>query len=115
VSIKKKCPFGKREITGLIKRFVKEGAYSATADTIAFYKIWALFPDEKFWRNYELGFQLNSLFWFLSEDGKAKLTTDIALFNLDVPPETKYDMSETKIGEDIIVRKTNKTTADLFK
>ena len=115
MTTKKKCPLGKREIAGLIKRFIKEGAYNATADTIAFYKVWALFPDEKFWRNYELGFQLNSIFWFLSEDGKAKLTVDLALFNLDIPPETKYDMKEDKVGDDIVTRKPKTTMADLLR
>ncbi len=112
---KTKHPFGKRQVIGLVKRFVKEDAYEPIRDTVAFYKIYAEFPDEAFWRAYDLGFQLNSMFWFLSDEGRAKLKTDIALFHLDLSPAAPYQMEDAKVGEDVQIVKKKTTMADLLR
>lgn len=112
---KSASPFKKREVIGLVKRFVKEDSYEPVRDTVAFYKIYAEFPDEAFWRAYDLGFTLQSMFWFLSEDGRAKLKTDIALFHLDMTPQTEYHMEDQKVGEDAPVVRRKTTMADLLR
>ncbi len=112
---KKKHAFGKRQVIGLVKRFVKEEAYEPVRDTVAFYKIYAEFPDEAFWRAYDLGFTLNSMFWFLSDEGRQKLKTDIALFHLDLSPAAQYQMEDAKVGEDAPIVRKKTTMADLLR
>ncbi len=112
---KSKHPFGKRAAIGLVKRFVKEDSYEPIRDIVAFYKIYAEFPDEAFWRVYDLGFQLRSMFWFLSDEGRQKLKTDIALFHLDMTPATEYHMEDAKVGADVPILKKKSTMADLLR
>jgi hypothetical protein len=115
MAYQKKTPFTKGEISGLILRFLKEGQHPTRNDFTAFYAIWKLFPDEKFWRNYKLDFPLNSMFYFLSEEGKERLKTDIQVFNLDIQPEQSYNLEKEKVGEDVVVKRPNGTIADLLR
>lgn len=100
---------------GLVKRFLKEEAYIPARDIPLFYKVYDLFPDQKFWQGYTMEFQLNSIAYFLSEDGKNKLKSDIALFNLDMPVQLEYNLKQDKVGEDVIISKPKRTMADLLK
>lgn len=102
---------------GLVKRFVDPAFYEGNARTniILLYKVIDLFPDAVFWRSYQLGFMLKSIAWFLSADGRAKLTTDIALFHLDLSSKTEYDIKNEKTGDDVVVPRPKGTVADLFK
>lgn len=112
---KSKCPLKRAEIQGIVKRFLKEGAYVAARDIPAFYNTYALFPDKEFWLTYQLDFQLNAINWFLTQDGQEKLKTDLALFRLDIKPNTEYHLEPTKTGEDIKVIRPKTTLADILK
>lgn len=64
------------------------------------------YPDEAFWRRYNLGFKLNSLFYFYTEDGKKKLANSYnAKLNAIKTEENPVELSKEKIGEDIVVKK----------
>lgn len=108
--------FSRQEILSLCKRFVKPEQYTPSRDAMVMYQLIKQFPDCAFWRNYELGFCLNSMFWFKSRDGQDRLKTDWSLFHLDMKGEQRYDkLDENKNGEDVVVEKSIKTVADLLR
>jgi hypothetical protein len=64
----------------------------------AFYILWRDYPSSTFWLKHDLGFRLNSLFWFRTLEGAAKLRADWDVFHLkdlalplDKKPEPTYD------------------------
>lgn len=72
-------------------------------------KLLAVYPEEEFWNNFDLGFKLNSLFFLLSENGKPKISEKYSVWKMkDNFQETKaetYELSESKTGEDVIVER----------
>lgn len=113
---KPKALFNRKETTGLAKRFVKAESYDAARDLMVMYKLFKQFPSEKFWRNYDLGFQLNAALWFLGQDGQDKLKQDWSLFNLDLPKQEVHTLSTEKQGNDFVAPiQKPKTIADLLK
>lgn len=107
-------PLSRPEVVGLCRRFVKEGSYQPKVDPILFYKAFALFPDRAFWLAYELGFQLNSIAWFLSAEGQEKLAQDLAVFRLDLSAPTSPTLETAKVGTDSPISRPKRTVADLF-
>lgn len=115
MAYKRKSPFPRVEAINLVKRLVKPDSYQPKVDMVLFYKIFAENPDIEFWRVYDLGFQLNSMAWFLTEEGKEKLKIDMALFHLDIPTEKPYTLEDNITGPNIETKPIKKTIADLFK
>lgn len=109
----KATPFTRSEVITIVKRLVKPETYKAS-DIILFYKVYKLFPEEKFWRQYTGKYLVNSFAHYLTEEGKSQLKIDIAVFNLDIKPQESYTLSSTKIGEDYIPEFKPKTIAELF-
>jgi len=107
----------KRESVKIIKSFLKEDTdYNAKIEAITFYQLFKQFPDSDFWRKYSLGFKLNSLLWFKSKEGQEKLTSDYAIFYLDLKEQFKdYKMESSKVGEDVEIIKKNKSLSDFLK
>jgi hypothetical protein len=60
--------------------------------------LFQIFPDENFWNNLELNFKLNSLCWFLSDDGRKLLNTEYKKFNLNLPEVQKFEVDNNNIA-----------------
>ncbi len=112
-AIKEKPVIGRNDCVTIIKKLLKDDLYVPVRDIPIFYKIIKQYPNAKFWLNYDLGFKLNSLFWLLGEDGKSKLNSDFAVFNLDLPTEVEYSLESEKIGDDLIIAQNTKKTKSL--
>lgn len=112
---KPKPLFSRDEVVGLCKRFLKEDAYQAARDKMVMYRLLKQYPSRAFWWHFELGFQLNAMFWFLGKDGQERLATDWATFSLDMPAQPEYKLEETKVGADVVIDRKPKTVADLLK
>lgn len=107
--------FNRKEATGLAKRFVKPEQYDPKRDVMVMYMLFKKFPSRDFWFHLDLGFQLNSAFWFTGADGQKKLQTLWELFHLDMKPQTEYKLEDQKQGQDFEVTQKPKTIADLLK
>lgn len=68
-----------------------------------------IFPNQDFWNGLELKFKLNSLCWFLSDDGRKFLNTEYKKFNLDLPELKKFEIENNNIAFE------NKKAYDLDK
>ena len=62
-----------------------------------------------------LPFKLNTLVWFLSEDGKEFLSKEWSKNNLVFIPEKKYKLEETKIGPDVEIKKEKKSLIEFLQ
>ncbi len=56
------------------------------------------FPNEQFWQGLKLNFKLNSLCWFLSDDGRKFLNTEYKKFNLNLPELKKFEIENNNIA-----------------
>jgi hypothetical protein len=69
--------------------------------------LFKIFPNEQFWNSLELKFKLNSLCWFLSDDGRKFLNVEYKKFQFEpLKPEVfeikKNNIAfEEKIGETV--------------
>jgi hypothetical protein len=57
----------------------------------------AIFPDETFWRSLELKFKLNSLCWFLSDDGRKFLNAEYKKFKFEPEQAKSFDLKDNNI------------------
>jgi hypothetical protein len=72
-----------------IKKFIKDHSNLIWPKEMKMVKLlFQIFPNEDFWNSLELSFKLNSLCWFLSDDGRKFLNKEYKKFNLNLP-ETK--------------------------
>jgi len=83
----------------LVEKFVKEkGKYLAKKDwgleVKTGKKLYEIYPDEQFWLNLVLPFKLNSLAWFLSDEGKKHLSTSKLKNNLSLKRVNRYILEE---------------------
>jgi len=69
--------------------------------------LFKIFPNDEFWRSLELKFKLNSLCWFLSDEGRKFLNTEYKKFNFEPEKPISFDLKnnniafEGKIGETV--------------
>lgn len=56
--------------------------------------LFRLFPNETFWNSLELKFKLNSLCWFLSDDGRKLLNTEYKKFIFEPQKSKEYSLEE---------------------
>jgi hypothetical protein len=71
--------------------------------------LFKIFPDESFWDGLELSFKLNSLCWFLSDDGRKFLNQEYKKFNLNLPEVKKFEFENNNLAFN------NKSSYDLNK
>lgn len=57
----------------------------------------AIFPDDTFWRSLELKFKLNSLCWFLSDDGRKFLNAEYKKFKFEPEQAKSFDLKDNNI------------------
>lgn len=58
-----------------------------------FYGLWKAYPSLPFWQLHELGFPLNTMTWFLTEQGQSHLASTWVTFHYD-PPAPEAAQSE---------------------
>jgi len=64
-------------------------------------------PNDDFWRSLDLGFKLNSLCWFLSDDGRKLLNKEYKRFNFEPQKPETFELENNnivtsgKIGETV--------------
>ena len=69
--------------------------------------LFKIFPNDDFWNSLELKFKLNSLCWFLSDEGRKFLNIEYKKFNFEPQKPEKFDLInnniafEGKIGETV--------------
>ena len=106
----------------LITKFLKEPKYIwgnkglIKREMAVAKKLFLKIKDEKFWTQAYLPFELNSLAWFLSEDGVAFLNLEAKRLKLRLNKPIQYEIQEDKTGEDKDIKtKNNKTLMDFLK
>lgn len=75
------------------------------------------YPDIEFWKGFNLGFKLNSFYWFKSDKGKQQLELSYKEFKkvVVIPDKIEYIIDNVKHGEDAVIEKKPKTLSELFK
>jgi hypothetical protein len=89
-------PKNKREF---IKKFIKDSKNIIWPREMKMVKtLFGIFPNEDFWNALELNFKLNSLCWFLSDDGRKFLNKEYKKFNLNLPESKKFEIENNNIA-----------------
>jgi hypothetical protein len=84
-----------------IKKFLKDSSNIVWPKEMKMVKsLFKIFPDENFWNNLKLNFKLNSLCWFLSDDGRKFLNKEYKKFNLNLPEVKKFEIENNNIAFD---------------
>jgi hypothetical protein len=60
--------------------------------------LFKIFPNEHFWNSLNLNFKLNSLCWFLSDDGRKFLNQEYKKFDLNLPETKKFEVDNNNIA-----------------
>jgi hypothetical protein len=82
-----------------IKKFLKDPSNIIWPKEMKMVKmLFKIFPNEDFWSSLELNFKLNSLCWFLSDDGRKLLNKEYKKFNLELPEVKKFEIENNNIA-----------------
>ncbi len=57
-----------------------------------------IFPNTNFWNSLNLNFKLNSLCWFLSDDGRKFLNQEYKKFNLNLPETKIFEIENNNLA-----------------
>jgi hypothetical protein len=60
--------------------------------------LYKIFPNKEFWDGLRLNFKLNSLCWFLSDDGRKFLNKEYKKFKLELPETKKFKIENNNIA-----------------
>src|SRR3954468_6806618 len=75
-------PPPRAQVCDIIVRYLKPGQTpNWRQECPLWYGLWKAYPSIAFWTHHELPFPLNSLAWFLTEQGKAQLASDWTVFH----------------------------------
>jgi hypothetical protein len=82
-----------------VKKFVKNDSNIIWPKEMKMVKmLFKIFPNEGFWEGLQLNFKLNSLCWFLSDDGRKFLNTEYKKFNLNLPEIKNFEIENNNIA-----------------
>ena len=82
-----------------IKKFLKDSHNIIWPKEMKMVKsLFKIFPNENFWKTLQLNFKLNSLCWFLSDDGRKFLNTEFKKFNLELPEAKSFQVDNNSIA-----------------
>jgi hypothetical protein len=73
------------------------------------------YPLEAFWKALPPKFIADSLCWYVSPQGLTYLKIEYGKFSMEVKGAEKYDISDSKFGEDKIISKKTKTIEEFLK
>jgi hypothetical protein len=93
-----------------IKKFIKDQSTIIWPREMKVVKtLFKTFPIEDFWSGLRLNFKLNSLCWFLSDDGRKFLNNEYKKFKLELPEVKTFEVDNNNIAFE------NKSSYDLDK
>ena len=82
-----------------IKKFIKDTSNIIWPKEVKMVNLLLkIFPDEGFWNGLELSFKLNSICWFLSDDGRKFLNQEYKKFKLELPEAKKFEIENNNIA-----------------
>jgi hypothetical protein len=82
-----------------VKKFVKDNNKIIWPKELKIVNtLFKIFPNEGFWVSLELNFKLNSLCWFLSDNGRKFLNKEYKKFNLDLPEIKNFEIENNNIA-----------------
>lgn len=110
-------PISNSERETIIRRLVKEESLNESGgmvrEIMVFYKLYRKLNDLEFWQNFTPAFQVRSLLYWLNT-GYNDLRVFFNKNTLDISSKTpQYNLSQEKIGEDIVTKKKIKSILDL--
>lgn len=81
-----------------VKKFLKENIKIIWPKEIKMVKLLLnIFPNKDFWDNLEVGFKLNSICWFLSDDGRNFLNKEYKKFNFNLSDKKQFEIENNNI------------------
>ncbi len=90
-------PPPRAQVEAIIRRYLKpDQTPNWRAEFPLTYGLLKAYPSVTFWTHHELPFQLNSMAWFLTEQGKATLASDWLVFHY-VPTEAAQVEADTAL------------------
>jgi hypothetical protein len=96
VNLVKSTNLSKKEF---VKKFLKDSSNIVWPKEMKMVKsLFKIFPNEDFWNTLELNFKLNSLCWFLSDDGRKLLNKEYKKFKLELPETKKFKIENNNIA-----------------
>ena len=102
----------------LVEKFIKEPKKLKPKDwareTKIAQKLYEKYNNERFWKGSLLNFKLNSLAWFLSEDGLKFLESNYLILKLRLPKNKKIALNDEAIESQIEFENKPKTTLDFL-
>jgi hypothetical protein len=82
-----------------IKKFIKDPSNIIWPKEMKMVKsLFKIFPNESFWQSLDLNFKLNSLCWFLSDDGRKFLNKEYKKFNLELPEVKSFEIENNSLA-----------------
>jgi hypothetical protein len=82
-----------------ILKFVKQDASLVWSREMKMVNsLFKIFPNDEFWNSLELKFKLNSLCWFLSDDGRKFLNTEYKKFQFQPEKPEVFDLKKNNIA-----------------
>ena len=102
----------------LVEKFIKEPKKLKPKDwareTKIAQKLYKKYSNERFWRASLLNFKLNSLAWFLSEDGLRFLESNFLILKLKLPKSKKIVLNDKIIESKTEFENKPKTTLEFL-
>jgi hypothetical protein len=91
--------FSNLDKKSFIKKFLKDPSNIVWPKEMKMVKsLFKIFPNEDFWNTLELNFKLNSLCWFLSDDGRTFLNKEYKKFKLELPETKTFEADNNNIA-----------------
>jgi hypothetical protein len=82
-----------------VKKFLKDNINIVWPKELKIVKtLFKIFPNDNFWETLNLNFKLNSLCWFLSDDGRKFLNKEYKKFNLNLGEIKKFEIENNNIA-----------------
>ena len=82
-----------------VKKFIKDNTKIIWPKELKMVNfLFKIFPNNDFWNSLKLNFKLNSLCWFLSNDGRNFLNQEYKKFNLALPEVKKFEIDNNNIA-----------------
>ncbi len=91
-------PPPRAQVEAIVRRYLKPDQTPNWRQEMPLaYGLLKAYPSVTFWTRHELPFQLNSLAWFLTEQGKATLASDWTVFHWTPPDPSSDPQAETTL------------------
>lgn len=82
-------PPARAKVMDIIRRYLKKDSTPVWSRELPLmYGLWKGYPSLSFWTKHTLPFELNSMAWFSTIQGKAQLVSDWAVFHYVPEPES---------------------------